>query len=199
MLILMRHVYRLWKTSPSLSISNILILFSPFFLWCSLCPQSLETLHAKPPALSLGSDKMQSGSNVNWTHSSGSFFTVKFRLLFNMNPPYELTGVFRKMTLPGMMALLPLEHTSPFIPLGGKCFRDIFNLSPFHHTFHPSDVLWAEYPQILFSRIPTLCLCAAVCKCIQIYTVVCDLCTYFWFMNKLFLFVYMSVQSFSSL
>lgn len=137
---------------------------------------------------------MQSGSNVNWTHSSGSFFTVKFRLLFNMNPPYELTGVFRKMTLPGMMALLPLEHTSPFIPLRGKCFGDIFNLSSFHHTFHPSNVLCAAYPQILFTQNTyALLMCGCMWVCNNIYICMWFVLIFFVYEQIIFVCVYVCV------
>lgn len=121
----------------------------PTYWFCflpSLCPQSLETLHTKPPSAlaRLWQDAIR--ERCNRTRCSGSFFTVKFRPLFNMNLLYELTGVFREMTLPSMMALLTLERTFPFIPWGVKCIMDIFNLSALHHSSHLSNVLWTEYP-----------------------------------------------------
>lgn len=126
------------------------------FLRCSLCPQSLETLYTKPPVLSLACDKMQSGSAViepivghfsQW--SSGCC------LIWILHTSSQVCCT--EMTLPRMMPLLSLEHTYPFIPLGGKCFRDIFNLSSLHHTSHLSNVLWDECLQILFvSLMPAL-------------------------------------------
>lgn len=135
---LKQHVYRLWKLPFFEHFQPIDFVFS--FLQRSLCPQSLETLHTKPPALSLGFDKMQSGSAVIERGVVGHFsqWSSGCYLIWILHMSSQV------------MALLSREHTSPFIPLGGKCFRNIFNLSFRHHNSHLSNVLWA-YPEILFS------------------------------------------------
>lgn len=149
---LKQHVYRLWKRPFFEHFQPIDFVFS--FLQCSLCLQSLETLHSKPPALSLGFDEMQSGSAVIERGVVGHFsqWSSGCCLIWILHMSSQV------------MALLSREHASPFIPLGGECLRDIFNLSFLHHSSHLSNVLRAEYPEILFvSNACSFLMCGCIC------------------------------------